>query len=232
MNKPIAIIGGMGPQASLRFHKLLIAKSQHYHSGDGKDFPYIAHFSLPVDDFISDTSKESAALQTVDNLIDTFTGLEPQIVTLACNTAHLLVSRSAVLQLPEFVSMIETVGQTIADTGIYQVGLLASPNTVQTKLYESILLRHGIATIRPSTSELAQLEQVIRHIIAGTSQRKDSSTLTRIAQSLARKGAEAILLGCTELPLVFDAASCPVPVHDCLDIYAERTIRQYYNITE
>jgi len=232
MHKPIAILGGMGPQASLRFHELLVTESQLYHSGNGEEFPYLVHFSLPVEDFISDTVREAATAQLLDELTGAFQMLRPQTITLACNTAHRLVPRCKLLQRPEFVSMLETVATVIAGTGTTRVGLLASPNTVHTKLYETVLSQHGVATIRPDGTELPGLERVIRHVIAGKAGARDRAVLRSTAHALLNRGAEAILLGCTELPLVFDAAGCPVPVHDCLEIYARAVIRQYYNVTE
>lgn len=63
--KKILIIGGMGPQASLRLHRLILDKAVKNGAKDGKDFPSIVHLSLPIDDFISDQSKTIDALATI-----------------------------------------------------------------------------------------------------------------------------------------------------------------------
>lgn len=228
MRKPIVIIGGMGPQASLRFHELLIEKSKQYHSGDGDEFPLIVHFSLPIEDFISDRSKMAAAADHLNKLDAVIRQLKPQAVTLACNTAHLLGPSVGFMGRQEFVSMIDSVAIKLKDQGIKRVGLLASPTTIRTKLYENVLGKRGIMTIVPSNDQSSTTEDAIRAVIAGENDISLSNKLAGIANSLIDDGAETILLGCTELPLIFEKRLTSVPVLDCLDIYAAAVIDQYY----
>lgn len=228
---PIVIIGGMGPQASVRFHELLVAKSTLHHSGQGDEYPFLVHFSLPVADFISDPARAGMALQMLDQLDGTIRQLQPDSITLACNTAHLLAGQSALLGQPEFVSMIDTVAQRLTQDGVRRIGILASPTTVRTGLYAAVLQRHGIATVRPTAQQLATLERVIRQVIAGTAGPPDAAKLHAVAGALQAQGADAILLGCTELPLAFDRTRSTTPVYDCLDIYASAIIARYYHTT-
>lgn len=65
MNKRILIIGGMGPQASLKLHQHIINRAVENGAIHGSDFPEIIHISLPVDDFISDSNKTSKALSLI-----------------------------------------------------------------------------------------------------------------------------------------------------------------------
>ena len=229
MRKPIVIIGGMGPQASLRFHELLITKSAKHHSGQGDEFPFVVHFSLPVEDFISDESKEAAAVDLLNSLTDTIDKLDPQAITLACNTAHLLRPRVGFMRRPEFVSMIDTLAVKIKADGIRCAGLLASPTTIRTKLYEKALAKQGIKTLLPQQDELPGIEVAIRSVIAG---KKTKTNLKAVARFLERRGAEVILLGCTELPLLFDKTNVTVPVFDCLDVYADAVIERHYLYNE
>jgi aspartate racemase len=232
MRKPIVILGGMGPQASLRFHQLLIEKSMRYHNGDGDRFPYIVHFSLPVADFISDSSLKAAAAKTINQLADTIKSLHPGQLALACNTAHALITEVDILQRPPFVNMLEVAAQNIAGNSITKIGLLASPVTIRSRLYADVLAKQGIATIAPTPSQQRMLERAIRAVIAGEASGNEQRTLTAVARSLVRRGAQGILLGCTELPLIFDAESVTVPAFDCLDLYAEALIRKQYCIME
>ena len=69
MTKRITIIGGMGPQASLLLHQNIIQAAAHSGAREGHDFPEIAHFSLPIADFISHpTSMKQAINQIVGSL--------------------------------------------------------------------------------------------------------------------------------------------------------------------
>lgn len=65
MNKHILIIGDMGPQASICLHERLINRAVNLGATHGEDFPRITHLSLPIDDFISEEHKKTAALRVI-----------------------------------------------------------------------------------------------------------------------------------------------------------------------
>ncbi|HSW98674.1 MAG TPA: amino acid racemase [Candidatus Saccharimonadales bacterium] len=229
MRKPIVILGGMGPQASIRFQQLLIEKSMAFHSGDNDQFPYIVHLSIPVTDFISGESARHAAAQTLNQLAPLVKALHPGQVALACNTAHLLATEVEMLQQPPFVSMLEVVAQKIQQDNRKTIGLMASPTTIRTRLYTNILAGLGVRVLEPTAAQQAALEAAIRAVIARTAGQQEQATLTAVGQSLAARGAEALLLGCTELPLLFNMADALVPTYDCLDMYAEELIGTEYS---
>lgn len=230
MRSPIVILGGMGPQASLRFHQLLIRKSENYHSGNGDEYPYVIHFSLPVTDFISDERAKQDAIRTLRRLEPAILALEPKLITLACNTAHLLRPDVPVLQRPEFASMPQLVTKKVKADQLSRVGLLASPVTIRSKLYGHLLKENGIAVVTPNKKDINRLEQVIRAVIAGTAGKAEAIVLRVIADSLVAQGAQAIVLGCTELPLIFPKTTLPVPIYDTLVIYAQAIIDNYYSV--
>jgi aspartate racemase len=232
MRKPIVILGGMGPQASLRFQQLLIRKSTRHHNGDGDQFPYIVHFSLPVADFISDASARRAAADTINKLAPIIKHLHPAAVTLACNTAHAMIPDVPLLQERPFISMLEAVASKIERDGVTKIGLLASPTTIRSKLYADVLASHGIDTFEPTPAQRRQLETAIRAVIQGTAAQNHKKALASIGNSLHTRGAEALLLGCTELPLIFDRTSVDLETYDCLDIYADAVITDQYCIME
>lgn len=61
----ILIIGGMGPQASLKLHEHILNKAVHSGAVNADDFPAITHLSLPFPDFISDESRKEEALEMI-----------------------------------------------------------------------------------------------------------------------------------------------------------------------
>lgn len=70
MKSRITIIGGMGPQASLDLHRRLLERAIHLGAQSGVEFPEIRHLSLPIDDFISDQTKTSAALELISRALE------------------------------------------------------------------------------------------------------------------------------------------------------------------
>jgi aspartate racemase len=228
MRRPIVIIGGMGPQASVRLHELLLQKSRQHHDGSGDGYPNIVHFSLAVPDFISDPLQRKNARDSLERLMPMIKDLQPSSVLLACNTAHLLITEIPAMRQVPLVSLLETVADRIQQSGATRIGLLASPTTIQTELYESLLAKRGITVIIPSLQEQDVTAAAIREVIAMHDTAVAADNLAGIANGLVARGADAILLGCTELPLLFDASQCAVPVFDCLDIYANSVTGHQY----
>ena len=71
------------------------------------------------------------------------------------------------------------------------------------------------------------LESIIRKVIAGEVKKQDKLKLIEIATSLKQRGAEAIILGCTELPLIFPKRF-DIPVFDSLEILARTLLKKHY----
>jgi aspartate racemase len=205
MSRRIVIIGGMGPQASLELHQRIIAGAAEAGARDNEDYPEIVHFSIPLVDFIS-SGDSKPGLQQLKRALDTMKFCNDDNVVLACNTAHVLLSEiESYCGLP-FVSLIDTAVASVAPMSA-SVGILASSTTIKTQLYERPLVQSGRDVVLPSRKETAEIEQAIRHIIANGSADDVRIAVEPIMQRMIRAGADQIMLGCTELSVIFRGAS-------------------------
>lgn len=226
--RPIVVLGGMGPQASSALYRLLIEKSSARKGvKNNEDFPHIIIDSLSVPDFINDRSKQEDAVASLTHAVQRATRLNPVAVCIACNTAHVFVEQIGISRLPSFTSLIRVVVQAVSRSGVKKVGLLASPTTIKTRLYDIALEESGIGCLILDMQGQAETEHIIRTVIAGTAGIKEAKALARLANDLHAKGAECVILGCTELPLVFDASSVNIQIFDCLDILSDKLLDTY-----
>ena len=148
-------------------------------------------------------------------------------LSIACNTAHMLLKDLQKQTNIPFVSMInEVVGEVVANN-VQTVGVLATPSTLRSKPYQSALEEQRIEVILPNSSQIETLEEVIRNIIAGEIKNSDTRKLKQISDSLKKRGARAIILGCTELPLVFPKKYF-LPIYNSVEILAKALLRKYY----
>lgn len=85
----------------------------------------------------------------------------------------------------------------------------------------------GRSKIPGTKRQWTTLETIIRSVLAGKILESDVKKLKEIGDSLIAKGAEALILGCTELPLVFPK-KCSLPVYNCVEILAMALLRKYY----
>ncbi len=104
---------------------------------------------------------------------------------------------------------------------------MGTSSTVKSSLYQSKLAKYGIKSVIPTSRELRILEKVIRNILKGRILKSDKHKIIIIANSLKRKGAEGILLGCTELPLVFPE-KYQLPIYNSVEILAMVLLQKYY----
>lgn len=227
-NKPIVILGGMGPQATGYMYNLLIDLTvKKFGASEGHTFPHILMDSIPVPEFFADEKNKSVALKMLIKEISRLNKLNILCLGIACNTAHILLPKLDKVAKKPFISMIDESVLAIKRKGIKTVGLLASPVTIQSKLYQKKLSEEGIQTIIPNTQELQKIQIIISKIIAGKTNGENKRSLISIANKLVVKGAKGILLGCTELPLIFPL-KFKVPIINSLEMLSMALLIKYY----
>ena len=153
------------------------------------------------------------------------------IVAVPCNTAHAFLSGppGAIGTAdgdPRFVDMIEEVARHLAGLRpqVDRIGLLATTGTVRCGLYTDRLARYGMAAELPTDAEQAEVMAVIRAVKAGRTGADARARMSAVAAALVGRGADAVVAGCTEVPLVLDPAGLPVPLVDAARTLAEAVV--------
>jgi aspartate racemase len=146
-------------------------------------------------------------------------------VVIPCNTAHCYYDAVVDgLDMP-VLSIIEATAASVAAArpAISTIGLMASRSTVRFGLYERAFAPHDIAVLA-----LADLQDSLSNIIERVKVGQDGAETRAMAVGCAEKllnaGAQGIILGCTELPLVLDAGEIDVPLFDSNRILAQAVI--------
>ncbi len=227
--KAIYILGGMGPQASLELNRLLIEKAQKIYSAkNNNDYPEIVVHSVPVPDFISDDTNKDKALAMLVDVVKQIPKNHFSSFAICCNTAHILADDLRRATEVPFTSLIEVTTHEIQERGLKRVGLLASPMTIATKLYQKELQNYCIDTVLPKSNQLLEIETAIKDIISNKFLSDTRKKLNIIAHDMINNGAEAIILGCTELPLAFESIDNQIFISS-IDCLAAELLDQYYN---
>jgi aspartate racemase len=226
--RALAILGGMGPEASAyMYNRLIQLASEEFGAKNNNDFPEIILHSVPVPDFISTTKDKDEASAMLQYRVIQLNKLDISCISIACNTAHLLLPELQEVSKIPFVSMINAVVENVLKEKKKKIGLIATPITTKTKLYQKALEANRIETIIPTQEQIDIQATVIRNVIAGRLLKSDSLKLRGIADSLKRRGAEGIILGCTEMPLVFPQ-TYTVPVYNSVNILSRALLQIYY----
>ncbi len=225
--KAIGVLGGMGPEASAYMYSMLIRLSiEKFGAINNDNFPEIILYSIPVPDFISSEEEKEKALSMLIERTKDLNKLNISNLAIACNTAHLLLHKLQSVSKIPFVSMIDEVVLEVKKNNIKKIGLLGTPVTIKSNMYQNAFQKEGIQVLVPDKSDIKILESIIRNIIKGKIVNQ-GQRCKKIADALFKNGAESIVLGCTELPLVF-TGNYSLPVYNSLEILSIKLLKDYY----
>ncbi len=203
--KTVGIIGGVGPQATAYIYTQLIEVAQsQYGAKNNDDYPSVVIASVPVPDFISSTEHMQKAEEMLVEASKRLEAAGCDALCIGSNTVHILLDKLKKQVSVPFLSMVELVADRCATMGNKQVALLGTPILLESGLYDLALKTKGIALIQPTALEIEVCDAVIRRVIGGETIDPIKQEYVAVLTSMFNQGADAVILGCTELPLVLD----------------------------
>jgi aspartate racemase len=228
--KIIGILGGLGPSATVDVFAKIV---KHTPATCDQD-----HLRIIIDNNpqIPDRTAyyqgrgedpSGAMLATAKNLQEA----GATFIIIPCNTAHAFIdSIQQGIDIP-IISMLEETASYIAENfeAVKTVGLLATSGTVISGVYTDVLSQHKLSVVVPSKESQRDLvmEAVYGEggIKAGVTIGAPRDQLLQAAHELVALGAQAIILGCTEIPLALHDGDLPLPLIDATDILAQAAVR-------
>lgn len=222
----VGILGGMGPEATVDLQRRVIKLTPAQADED--------HIRMVIDCDPSVPSRIKAIIEgtgpsPAPALITMARGLVQQgadFLAIPCNTAHHYIDEIAAASAVPVINMLDNTALRIqqAAPNARRVGLLASSAIQITSLYDSAFSDHDKTLAFPETSSQARLMQLIM-MIKGKGPGVSNAELLDCAHALIARGAECLLVACTELSLVADTlAQLPVPVFDSADLLAREIV--------
>ena len=228
-NKTIGIIGGVGPQATEFIYQKIIESSQtKYHASNNDDYPHLFIESIPIPDFIGDKSKLSKAKSMLINCVRNFKKINVNKIAIASNTVHILLEDLSKEIDVDFFSVISLVAQKCKQAHYRKVGLLGTPVLLKSHIYEKKLNNLGIQVLYPSTKDINISERIIRAVLAGQKNRSLKEKYIKLLHNLFDQGAQAIILGCTELPLAINYEALGNKIINSDEVLAEAIVDYYF----
>lgn len=229
MPQPIVgILGGMGPAATADLYTKIIAATSAERDQDH------LHVVIWADPTVPDRS--TALLHGGEDPTPwlrrgakKLAEIGASFIAVPCNTAHAFLPRIATDIPVPFLHMMEETATAIevAHPTIERVGLLATSGTVAAGLYQEWFARHHIEVIVPDDDTQTRcVMRAIRYVKAAQTGQEVTALVREAAQYLINYGAEAVITGCTELPLVFRDGDAPVPVIDPTTVLAASIVRR------
>ena len=225
--RQIGLIGGMSWESSVHYYRLLNEGVRERMGGlhsarcllKSMDFEEIAVLQRAGDwDELTRTMIEAA--QSLEHA-----GAEA--VLICTNTMHIMANDvQAAIGVP-LLHIGEAAGERIAAAGLTKIGLLGTAYTMEQEFYRGRLEeRFGLEVLVPDAAERQVVHDVIFKELA-MGEVKDSSRVAcrKIIEELVERGAQGIVLGCTELMLLLSEADSSVPLFDTTAIHVEAALK-------
>lgn len=228
--KVIGIMGGMGPEAGADLFLRITAAT---HAKTDTDHLHIILDSNPKMPSRQDAilnggeSPVPAMIATAENLVKA----GADVIIIGANTAHYFYDDVAAAVNVPFLHIIdEAVRETVRQVpGIRKVGVMATTAAMQAHVYEKSCAKFGVEVMDVPDDVQEQMQAAIFHHDFGFKYNgrteKCVETARSVAQYLIDNGAEALIMGCTEIPLILGSTSFSVPLIDPNEMIAEAAVK-------
>ena len=223
--KTIGVVGGTGWVSTLDYYRYfneLVFKNTNEESTaevmiNSVNYPAIAKLTAAGkwDDITKIIIEAALALQTAG----------ADCILLGANTMHYIAPQvKSAINIP-FIHIAEETGKEIKKKGLKKVALLGTKYTMQLPFFKDVLASMGIETIIPNESEIQIINDAIyKELALGIITAATKENYLEIMQKLQQEGAEGIILGCTEIPLLIKPNDFDLPLFDTTFIHANAAV--------
>lgn len=224
MRKTIGILGGMGPLATCDLFSKIIQITDARCDQE--------HVRICIDNNTEISDRTNAIIRhgkdPVPEMVKSAVRLQSfgaDVLIMPCNTAHYFYDRILPFVDIPFLSMIDETAKAISDRGLRKIGLLATDGTLQTAVYEKAFKKRGISIVVPPPENQVHIMDLIYNGVKAGNKEIDTKPTKKTIEDLFRKGAQTLVLGCTELPVAFDLYGFDYPKTDPTLILASRAVQ-------
>ena len=222
--KTIGLIGGMSWESTAHYYRAInqdvAARLGGLHSA-----PLIVHSVdfAPVAEKQAAGDWDGAGRQLAD-IAHSLEAAGAEVIGLATNTMHAVADHiTDAINVP-FVHIADPTSDALLAEGFETVGLLGTRFTMEMDFYRDRLAGRGLTALIPEVDRTNLngiiYDELCRGIVREESRRIYVSAIER----LAARGAEAVILGCTEITMLIDDSVSPLPVFDTTDLHARALV--------
>jgi aspartate racemase len=222
----IGLIGGMSWESSIEYYRIINQLVQKELGGVHSAKIVMVSLDFGEIEEMQNQGEWGLATEILVNAAKTLEGARADFVLICTNTMHLMADEvQDGIGIP-LLHIADAAAIDILNKELKTVGLLGTRFTMEKDFYRTRLQdQHGLKVLIPSRDQREEVHRVIYdELVKGRI--KDDSRLAynSIIQSLVEKGAEGIILGCTEIGLLVREEEVPVPVFDTMEIHARAAV--------
>ncbi len=208
------VLGGMSPQATLDLQQKLL--DQMPAQRDQEHLPVVT-WNVPQipDRQLALAGRGESPLPQLLHAIDQLNKLAVSHILLPCNTAHHWYPQLASASRAPILHLVDVTTAQIArlQPKPARVGVIATKGTLQAQWYQQQLTALGIEPVLPTATELETLFVPGCYAVKRAQHQQGGELLQQLAEALIQRGAEQLVLACTEVPIALSAVNSPLLAH-------------------
>jgi aspartate racemase len=219
--KTIGLIGGMSWESSAQYYAIINRAVRERLGG-----AHSAEMLLYSVDFgeIERLQRDGDWSSLTVLMVDAAKRLESggaDFVLICSNTMHLMADDVAAAIGVPLLHVVDATAAAITRAGLKRVGLLGTAFTMEMPFYSNRLAAAGLETLIPDAADRREVHRVIyEELVAGKIEAASRAAYREVIARLVARGAQAIVLGCTEIMLLVDQSDSTVPLFDTTSLHA------------
>ena len=224
--KTIGLLGGMIWESTVHYYQIINEEVQNKLGGlhSAKIVLYSVEFS-EIEQYQSSGQWEKCG-EILGKAAKSIEAAGADFLLICTNTIHKVAPQIAsMIQIP-IIHIADATVDELEKCGIRRAGLLGTKYTMTQDFYKDRLADRGIEVLIPDTVDVDAINAVIfEELCIGKINEESRKEFQRIIGELREKGAESVILGCTELGLLIQQSDVPVPLFDTTVIHAKKAVQ-------
>jgi aspartate racemase len=224
--KTIGLIGGMSWESSLEYYRIINewtkTKLGGFHSAES--LMYSVDFAEI--EILQHQGKWPETAQILSQAAKSLEAGGADFIVLCTNTMHKVAPEiESAVRIP-LLHIADATARSISARSLKKVGLLGTRFTMEEDFYKGRLTqKHGLEVLVPAPPDRETIHRVIyEELVVGRIDPSSRQQFVKIIERLAEAGAQAVILGCTEIGLLVKDKDSPIPLFDTTRIHAEAAV--------
>ncbi len=224
--KIIGLIGGMSWESSAEYYRIINQRVRDARGPTASARCLLYSFDFSEIAALQNAGEWGALTARMVKAAQTLETAGAEMLLICTNTMHLMASDVAAAVAIPLLHIAGPAGQAITAAGLRKVGLLGTAFTMEQDFYRGYLAEHhSLEVIVPEAEDRATVHRVIYdELVAGRIEPASREAYRGVIARLAARGAQAIVLGCTEIMLLVGPEDSPVPMFDTAQLHAEAAV--------
>ncbi|WP_430790897.1 aspartate/glutamate racemase family protein [Virgibacillus flavescens] len=223
--KTIGLIGGMSWESSAEYYRIINRKVAAQLGGLASATCILYSVNFEEIEQLQRNNEWGKAASIISDAAGKLEAAGADCVLICTNTMHKIADHVQEALTVPLLHIGSATAAAIRSDNRTKVGLLGTRYTMEEDFYQERLNDQGIQVVTPDQSDRTELNRIIfEELCQGKFLPESKKKIQAMIEDLRENGAQAIVLGCTEIPLIIKDADSPLPIYSTMEIHAAKAV--------